>query len=89
MPGRLASCSVWQIYSADIAELCAALENLLSAINVGSHEKLKTWELVVRPHIDGGVRPCAEAGRVRLEADVAQGVYEEGSTARARVRRPV
>ena len=47
MPGRLASCSVWQIYSADIAELCAALENLLSAINVGSHEKLKTWELVV------------------------------------------
>ena len=47
MPGRLASCSVWQIYSADIAELCAALESLLSAINVGSNEKLKVWELVV------------------------------------------
>ena len=38
---------MWQIYSADIAELCAALESLLSAINVGSNEKLKVWELVV------------------------------------------
>ena len=36
-----------QIYSADVVELCRALENLLRVVHVGPHDKLKIWELVV------------------------------------------
>ena len=42
-----ANSSPSQIYSADVVELCRALENLLRVVHVGSHDKLKICELVV------------------------------------------
>ena len=42
-----ANSSPSQIYSADVVELCRALENLLRVVHVGPHDKLKIWELVV------------------------------------------